>query len=111
MGEFTIPYVSTLNAFREITISFLDLPNNAIDKNENLSIEFPYEIQSGHGCKGYTSQNNIEGPTIIITVITVIHMLMMITTTSIIIVHHHIIIITIIIIIIVVMVHAVPSLL
>lgn len=44
MGEFTIPYISTLNAFREITISFLDLPNNAIDTNENsFHFKFTYE--------------------------------------------------------------------
>lgn len=50
--------------------SFCTFPYGSmpIDKNENLSLEFPYEIQSGHGCKGYTSQNNIEEPTIIITV-------------------------------------------
>jgi type I restriction enzyme S subunit len=50
--------------------SFCKFPYGSMpnDKNDNFSNEYPYEIQSGHGCKGYTSQNNIERPRIIITV-------------------------------------------
>lgn len=38
------------------------------DKNELITEEFPYEIQSGHGCKGFSSKFNISKPSIIITV-------------------------------------------
>lgn len=44
IGEFTIPYSSITNMFRELTISFLDLPNNAIDTHENsFHFKFSYE--------------------------------------------------------------------
>lgn len=44
LGEFIIPYNSSLNYFREITLMFLDIPNNSIDTNENsFHFKFSYE--------------------------------------------------------------------
>lgn len=44
IGEFIIPYTSVTNYFREITLIFLDIPNNSIESNENsFHFKFTYE--------------------------------------------------------------------
>lgn len=44
IGEFIIPYTSATNYFREITMIFLDIPNNSIESNENaFHFKFSYE--------------------------------------------------------------------
>ena len=44
VGDFIIPYTSSTNAFREITLIFLDIPNNSVEANENsFHFKFSYE--------------------------------------------------------------------